>query len=175
VAALAHASYGTELARELCAADVPEPGLHDLLIELYATIAARGARPDVLRAFEIAVLDLVGLGPTLDRCAACGRADDYALDRGAVLDPGRGGAVCSACAPGSRGGGVRPLPAGARALLSGARAAASAGGLAAVDLAARDPGDAADARGAMLALVHHHLGKQLRTLEFLDKMNRPAP
>jgi len=166
---LAHASYGTELVRELSAAEQPEEELFDLLLDLYRALARRGARVDVLRAFELAALDLAGVAPVLDACAACGRTDSFSLDRGAVLDASRGGAICSGCAPASRGAGVRPLPAGARALLVAAqRAARSGAGLAAVELPSGD--DAADARDAALTLVGHHIGKPLRTLEFMGKM-----
>ncbi len=120
VGALAHASYGTELVRELSPAEQPDPAVFDLLVDLFRALSARGARADVLRAFELSLLAAIGLAPALESCAACGRdAGAGALDRGALLDPGRGGAVCAACAPASRSAGVRPLSAGARrALLS---------------------------------------------------------
>lgn len=172
VGCLSHASYGTELVRELLAPEQPEPGLFDLLVELYRTLSRRGARVDVLRVFELALLGELGLAPLFDACAACGRRDSFALDRGAVLDPGRGGAICSACAAASRAHGVRPLAAGARALLVAAQAAVQSGDLASVELATGDA--ATGAREAMLALLSHHIGHPLRTLEFIEKMNRPV-
>jgi len=173
VGSLAHASYGTELCRELSAAEQPEPELFDLLVELFRSLARRGARVDVLRAFELAMLDLVGLSPAFEVCAACGRGDSFALDRGAVLDAARGGAICSACAAASRGAGVRPLGAGARAVLAAAqRAARGPGGLAAVDLGGGRGDDADEARDAMLALLTHHVGRPLKTVEFIGKLGR---
>ena len=173
VGALAHASYGTELVRELSPAEQPDPAVFDLLIELYRALSVRGARADVLRVFELSLLAAIGLSPALESCAACGRDQSTgALDRAALLDPIRGGAVCAACAPASRSAGVRPLSAGARRALVSAQQA-GAGDLAAVDL---DMGeDAAEARDVMLALLDHHMGgRPLRTLEFLGKLNRPA-
>lgn len=174
VGCLAHASYGTELARELSAAEQPEPELFDLLVELFRSLARRGARVDALRAFELGLLDLVGLAPSFDACAGCGRSDSFALDRGAVLDAARGGAICSACASASRGAGVRPLGAGARAVLTAAqRAARGPGGLAAVNLGgAAGSDDAEEARDAMLALLTHHVGRPLKTVEFIGKLGR---
>lgn len=174
VGALAHASYGTELVRELSAPEQPEPELFDLLVALFRSLAGRGARVDVLRAFELGLLDLVGLSPSLEACAGCGRTDSFALDRGAVLDAARGGAVCSACAAASRGAGVRPLGAGARAVLTAAqRAARGAGGLPEVDLGGALRGDdAEEARDAMLALLTHHVGRSLKTVEFIGKLGR---
>ena len=168
VATLAHASYGIELVRELSAAEQPEPVVFDLLVDLFRTLAARGARVDVLRAFELALLGEVGLAPSLDACTACGRREGIALERGAVLDPARGGVVCSGCAPTSRGAGVRPLEARARAMLVAAQQARGALGV--IDLPHGD--EAADARDAMLALLAHHIGRPLRTLEFIDKVGR---
>ena len=176
VAQLAHASYATELVRELSAAEQSEPGLFDLLIEMWRSLATRGARTDVLRAFELALLGELGLAPALAACAGCGSTDPTVLDRGALLDPARGGVVCAACAPASRTTWVKPLGAGARALLAAAQDRAGAG-LTAVDLAA-SADDAAEARDAMLALLHHQIGHPLRTLEFLDKLRadpRPPP
>ncbi len=173
VGPLAHASYGTELCRELSAAEQPEPELFDLLVELFRSLARRGARVDVLRAFELGLLDLVGLAPSFDACAGCGREDSFALDRGAVLDAARGGAVCSGCAAASRATGVRPLSAGARAALSAAqRAARAPGGMAAVDAGSGRGDDAEEARDAMLALLTHHVGRPLKTVEFIGKLGR---
>jgi DNA repair protein RecO (recombination protein O) len=172
MASLAHASYGTELVRELSAPEQPEPAVFDLLVDLYRALSGRGARADVLRAFELALLATIGLAPTLDACAACGRSGAGALDRGALLDPARGGAICSSCAPSSRAAGVRPLSAGARAILLEAQRAAGAGDLARVSIELGD--DATEARDAMLAIIGHQVGRPLRTLEFLGKLNRPG-
>src|SRR5262245_41696708 len=144
VACLAHASYGTELVRELGAPEQPEPAVFDLLVDLYRALSERGARPDVLRAFELTLLGLIGLAPTLEACAACGRSGAGDLDRGALLDPARGGAICASCAPASRGAGVRPLSPGARAMLVAAQRAGQTGELARVAI---EPGeDASEAR-----------------------------
>jgi hypothetical protein len=67
---------------------------------------------------------------------------------------------------------VRPLVAGARALLVAAQAAVLSGDLASVELATGDA--ATGAREAMFALLSHHIGRPLRTLEFIEKMNRPV-
>jgi len=171
--ALAHASYGTELVRELSAPEQPEPAVFDLLVDLFRALDTRGARADVLRAFELALLADVGLAPALEACAACGRtAESGALDRGALLDPARGGVVCAACAPASRAAGVRPLSSAVRAVLVAAQRAGGAGELAQVELELGE--DAAEAREAMLALLGHHVARPLRTLEFLGKLSRPA-
>jgi len=174
VGAFAHASYAVELLRELTPAEVPEPALLDLVIELHRSLAAGGPSPSVLRAFELALLAAIGSAPVLDACASCGRNDE--LDQGGtVFDAGRGGVICPRCAPASRGPAVRPLPAGARAYLLAARAAdslAAARGLDDGDDAARvDHGAARDAMQTMLTQL---LGRPLRTVEFIGKVQTAA-
>ena len=167
VATMAHASYGIELVRDLWAAEVAEPEVFDRLIELFACLRDRGARSDVLRVFELSVLRSFGFAPVLDACAVCGRQSGMALDRGALLDPSRGGVVCSDCAPTSRGHGVRPLSPGGRAYLVRAQAG---GALAEVDLGTGE--GASEARDAMLALIGHQLGHSLKSVEFIGKLGR---
>lgn len=170
VGGFAHASYALELVRELTPAEVPEPALLELVIELHRALVAAGPSAAVLRAFELHLLDVLGSAPILDACVACGRADEID-EPGTVFDPGRGGVVCPRCAPASRGPAVRPLPAGARAYLLAARTGelAAARALDADDEAARV--DHVAARDAMLGMLQHLLGRPLKTLEFLGKMS----
>jgi DNA repair protein RecO (recombination protein O) len=161
---LGHASYGLELVREMTPAEVPEPGALDLLLALWTALAP-GPSPSVLRAFELALCELLGHGVALDRCAGCGRDDS--LDTGAVFDPSRGGAVCGACAPGSRGVGVRPLQAAVRAYLCAA-ASVPLSGAAALPVA---DDDRATARDLMLGFVGHIVGKPLRSVAFVAQVH----
>jgi DNA repair protein RecO (recombination protein O) len=165
--AFAHASYGTELVRELLPPEAPDPTVFDLAVELFETLAERGAIPFVLRAFEIRLLEAIGLRPVLDVCAACGRDPEKGLDRGALLDPHRGGVVCGPCGASSRGLGVRPLSGTVRTMLE----AASRCELLADAATAPPRAGGAEARDAMLALLLHHIGKPLRSIEFIAKMN----
>lgn len=166
MAAYAHANYATELVRELTADEQPDESLFDLLLALYRELRA-GASVPMLRAFELETLALVGLMPVLDQCAACGAGDDDALDEHAVLDPAKGGVLCRACAGRFRGPGARALPQAARRLLLAAQSAASL--RAARDIAAA-PEAAAAARDALLAVILAHVGKPLRSLEFISKL-----
>lgn len=171
VAAFAHASYVIELARELCPPEVPEPEVLDLVIAAHESLASVGARPAALRAFELQLLDALGSAPQLDACVGCGRAD--VLDAaGAVFDPGRGGAVCAGCAAASRGPAVRPLPPGARAYLRAARAVDHPRDAAPLDADADEAArvEHAQARDAVVAMLGHLLGRPLKTLEFISKL-----
>jgi DNA repair protein RecO (recombination protein O) len=166
VVRLGHASYATELVRELTPPHRPDPALLDLLVELYRVVAEHAPRADTLRAFELRLLDELGVGPALDRCVGCGTSAAAALDR-AILDATRGGLLCPACAPTAHGT-VRVLPPDARARLLLVRAGSLA------DAAGRPPAPAteAPARDAMHALLAAHLSSPLRSLEFLRKLAR---
>ena len=172
IAAMAHASYGVELVRELAAPEQPDVGVLDLLVELFETLFAVGASPIVLRAFELRLLAAVGLAPALDRCIGCGTDASAELDApGASLDGVRGGVACHACAaPGATA--VMPLSAPARAVLLAARSAASL--VEAHRGAAESRDGAVEARDAMLATLLAHIGKPLRSVEFIVKMSGAA-
>lgn len=169
VGAMAHAGYGTELIREVSPPEQADPGLFDLLVALYDTVGARGPVPAVLRRFELALLAEVGLAPLLERCVGCGSTDRGRLDApGAVMDPARGGVACAACAAAARGAGVKMLSAAARAHLVAIAGTASLAEAAEVGGAVADT---RDARDALLAMVLAHVGKPLRSLEFLAKLS----
>jgi len=165
LAAVAHGSYGTELVRELSPPEQPEPAVFELLVELYESLAAAGAEPRALRAFELRLLDYLGVAPVLSRCVGCGgeaNGDDC------VLDAARGGVLCPGCGRGASGAAVRALSGAALGLLVAAACAPSLA--AARDLPAVPSRDAARAREAMLALLHAHLGKPLRSVQFIAKV-----
>lgn len=172
--ALSHASYATELVRELLGTEQAEPAVFDLLVELYRS-ARRGSSRAVLRRFEIALLDHLGMAPDFARCAACGGAEPERFERGAVLDPGGAGVVCAGCAAAIRGVGVRPLSAGARrCLLAAGLDPAHHGGESEVEPGV-EPEVEIEAQQAMQAILSRHLSRPLRSLEFIAKMNAPGP
>src|SRR5262249_6075354 len=116
----------------------------------------------------MALLDLAGHRPAIDRCAACGRAD---LDEGALFDPQRGGAICRTCAARSRNTGVRPFDPATRAYLHAVMELDAPLAARAVDTDPRfPPGDRAAGRDAMVAMVVSLVGRPLRSLEYLAKL-----
>ncbi len=158
VAKVAHAAYACELVRELAPDHAPEPRLYALTVEMLGLLDGGEARAELLRAFELRVLDEVGLAPVLDRCVGCDGPP------GDLFDARRGGVTCAAC------GGSRPLPAGAREALCAAERATLAE-------AARlrfAPGDGEAAREALQALLREHLPRPLRSVEFIAKLNGAA-
>jgi recombinational DNA repair protein (RecF pathway) len=164
VVGVAHASYVVELIGALMPPEVPEPEALSLVCGMWECLANGGPSAAVLRAFELAVLDLTGHRPALEHCAVCSKD----LAAGAVFDPGRGGAMCRACAASSRTAGVRAFEEGPRAYL---KAIAEAGSLeAAREVDARFPEDRIAAREAMLSMVTTLVGRPLRSLEYLGKL-----
>lgn len=166
VFAVAHASYVAELVAGLLPAEMPEPHVLDLIVALWESLAEGGPSPAALRAVELELLDIAGHKPALDACAACG---ETALELGAMFDPTRGGAICKRCAATSRAAGVRPLESGTLAYL---RAVAGAGSPSAARVLDSHfaPGDRTAARDALVAMVTSHVGKPLKSLEYIAKL-----
>ncbi len=172
VATLSHASYATELVRELIAVEHPEPAIFDLLLDYYATLRSNGASRYLLRYFELAMLNRLGLAPNFEQCARCGTDD---LDRGAVLDAHGGGIACANCAGRLRGHGVRPLGPKARRELADAGAETSLStaaerGRGRIHAGIINDGER-EAQQATAAILSRHLSSELRSLEFIAKMN----
>ena len=173
-ATLGHASYATELVRELIAVEHPEPQVFDLLVEVYATLRAHGASRHLLRTFELSVLSELGMAPSFEHCSGCG---DATLERGVVLDAHGGGIACQQCAAGRLGRGVRPISFEARRELALAGSHQSLADAAEVGASRTGGGDVfefeREAQKAMAAILSRHLSSELRSLEFIAKMNTP--
>lgn len=168
-ATLAHASYATEIVRELSATEQQDVAVFDLLCEFYDVLGNRGASRFALRSFELALLERLGLAPSFDACARCGST---ALDRGPILDSHGGGIACETCAASLRGQGNRPLSGAVRQLLSLAAKQADLDAAAGVATEVTfDADDERQAGRAMTAILSRYLNKPLRSLEFIAKMN----
>jgi DNA repair protein RecO (recombination protein O) len=168
LATFAHASYAIELLRELVPAEQPDPRILGLVVGLLDNLVVHGASPAALRTFELAVLAEIGSAPVLEACVACGLADTIDIP-GAVFDPGRGGVVCAACAPSSRGAGIRHLGPTARRYLAAA-AGLEPGDAVGLD-ADLDPADRIAARDAVLAMIANLLGHGLHSVDFIAKLS----
>jgi DNA repair protein RecO (recombination protein O) len=164
--AVAHASYVVELVGALLPPEAPDPAALELVCAAWESLAEGGPSAAALRAVELALLDLAGHQPALERCAVCGAAE---LESGAVFDAVRGGALCRRCAAASRGFGVRPLSAATRAYLMTIAAAGSPGAARGVD-ARFEAEDRVHAREALVAMVTGLVGKPLRAMEYLAKL-----
>jgi len=172
-----HASYACELCLHLCPANAPEPAVYRLLLELFTQLdlLPLAARPAVesLRAFELRILNAVGLGLSLHQCATCG--SDVPERPYVPFDVPRGGVHC----PDTCFGGPTPTELGLiLSGLSGGLPAAVRAALIALSKCALErppsglsPSVLAACRDVLMAVLRHHLGRDLRAVEFISKLN----
>ena len=164
VAKVAHGGYACELVREMLPPRQPEPHIFALLIELLTVLEAGPARAETLRIFELSLLDALGLRPSLERCVSC---DSDELGRaGDVLDLRRGGVLCAHCH-----GHGRPLGDEVRRALVDGQKRTLADAPAWTLPAAVNAG----CREALAAILLDHVGRPLKSLEFIAKLNHATP
>jgi DNA repair protein RecO (recombination protein O) len=162
VAKVAHGGYACELVRELSPPKQPEPEVFDLLVSLLDLLDGAPARAETLRVFELSLLDAVGLQPMVSACVGCGGAHGPLDEPGQVFDVRRGGVVCAGCH-----GHGRALDGEARRALERAQAMT----LGEAHDWTLPPSVNADCRDALVALITDHLGRGLKSLEFIAKLN----
>jgi DNA repair protein RecO (recombination protein O) len=155
----AQAGYVSELCDQLCAPRQADVAVYDWLEEFLDALDDRGPSAVRLRAFELGLLQRLGLGSDFASCVACGRRD---LGEETVrLEPERGGITCAGCA--RRGTPLSPevrralvdlhdLPLGTAEQLTPSRE---------INLACR---------AAVVELFAPHLVRPLKSLEFLRKL-----
>jgi DNA repair protein RecO (recombination protein O) len=160
VAKVAHGGYACEVVRELIPVRQPEPRIFELLVTFFAALEAGPARAETLRIFELQLLDALGLRPQLDHCVACG--SDELGTPGDVLDLRRGGVVCAHCH-----GHGRPLGDDVRRALVEAQSLE----LVCAPGFVLSPPLNAGCREALAAIIIDHLGRPLKSLEFIAKLN----
>jgi DNA repair protein RecO (recombination protein O) len=90
----AYVAYLCELTDQLVGEAIPDPTLFARLCEAIAT-AMEATRPQLLRRYELALLDELGLLPALSRCSVCGSPVDE-QSSGVAFSQDRGGALCLA-------------------------------------------------------------------------------
>jgi len=156
IARAARASYAVELTRELAREREPQPDLFALLCGFLGELARQGAGPLEMMRFELSALAAGGLMPRMDACARCG--DEGPRD--ALFDPEHGGILCPKCAAGL---GTR-ISSAASGVLAALQRPAGAG----PDAPA--PHVRAEARALLSRFVAHHLGRRLKTLEFMRQV-----
>ena len=90
---LAYASYLVELLDSVTVLGDKNPEAFDLLLNSLRLLAGECSTKRVARIFEIKLLHLLGLMPTLERCANCGSA----VDGGGRFSFRHGGLICKKC------------------------------------------------------------------------------
>jgi DNA repair protein RecO (recombination protein O) len=165
LARMAHAAYAAELVSKLCAPRQTEVEVYDWLYGFLSALDRDGAGAQRLRVFELGLLGRLGFGPMVESCAVCGGARfpaGIAADEVAFRwDPGRGGAICTAC--GQRG---RPI----RAVVRLALARWGATPIDAVAVQAVPADVNRGGRDAIAEVLKLHMSGPLQSLEFIAKM-----
>jgi DNA repair protein RecO (recombination protein O) len=173
---IAHAGYAAELVHDLTRAGEPADGLFTLLDDFLTRLSAGAATSARLRALELLALEAAGLAPELSACARCG--EEVPAGR-ATFDADAGGLVCIRCTQAGQGA---ALTLAARAALWQLRW----GGLAAADAPKSADGsgrpadvrafeDAASQAARPLSLfIRHHLGRALKSADFIEQVGAPA-
>ena len=174
---IAHAGYAAELVHELTRAGQPADALFGLLEDFLTRLEAGVATSARLRGLELLALEAAGFAPELVACARCGSEIPHGR---AGFDPDAGGVICAACASATRGT-LLALAHGSRAALLQLRA----GGLAAADAprsadGSGRPADAAafedacaQAQRPLRLFLQHHVGRGMRSVEFLAQVGAP--
>jgi len=159
------ACYMLELTGEMTGEGHPVPGLFAELMG-FLRLLDRSCDPDsLLRFFEIKLLSTVGYLPHLGGCVVC--REESGNGR-LFFSPEKGGAVCRACAPGA--GNVLAMSAGTERFL------VMASRLALEKLPRLVPGPAFVKEGGEIlqGFIEYHIGKELKTRKFIDKMKAAA-
>jgi len=102
----AHASAACELIMRTTETDQITPGLFEMLVSYLREMAATDSPQLLSWAFQLAYLNLSGLGPVMHQCVECGcelKSGLYSAERGGLL--------CDRCCVGMEGG--LPLSPGA--------------------------------------------------------------
>jgi DNA repair protein RecO (recombination protein O) len=160
VAKVAHGGYVCELVRELSPPHKDEPEVFELLLTALDVMETEPVRAETLRLFELRLLDAVGLQPRLGACVGCGGVE---LDEpGQLFDLRRGGVLCTRCH-----GHGRPLDGEVRRALVSAQALPMER---ATELVLAPPVNQA-CRELLSALIQDHLGRPLKSVEFIAKLN----
>jgi len=162
VVKVGHGSYMLELARELWGEGQPDPECFELVCAALRTLSrCPQGSPSLLRAYELQLLGVLGLAPSLERCAGCG-----ATAAGGPFDLEQGGVLCAACT-------ARPGSAPRVALDTGSQQTLLELQRITMFSAAELEPEAAVARqirDLMIRLIRHTLGKDLKTLAFLVQL-----
>ena len=153
LSAVSAASTMAEVVDAVAQENEPSVALFELFRRGLAALDAGCTSPDVLTAFLLQLLAVLGLAPALTRCASCARTDQ--LDRFSVA---AGGILCGECRP---EGSVRLRPGLVPHLsaLAGAELAS---------IAASDVDLSSDAMWVTRRFVEYHLERKLVSMAVLD-------
>jgi len=156
-ATFAAANVVAELIDAFCEPDLAQPDIYELLTGVVHALAIAQRPSELLPRFELRLLDVLGVLPSLDACVRCG--DPLENAREVWLDPSAGGLVCGACHSAGDAGKLEGVEIENIRALAAPRAQRGAT-LCALPAVAR----------AVDALLVYHLGKRAKASAFLEEM-----
>lgn len=100
---MGYASYWMEILCLWLEEKVPQPEIHDLVLDFLHELNQKEASPEFLSlVYHLRFLSMAGLAPGLDFCGSCGKAPGDNLSGTIRFDLGRGRILCSLCQPSSK-------------------------------------------------------------------------
>jgi len=158
---MAYACHVAELLDRAVGEGEPSPGTFDLLRDALTGLCHAADPSLVVRAFDLRLLGLLGYRPQLFTCVGCGtelEPDDNAFS------PEEGGVLCPACR--SRAGDLEPLDAATFRVLRFLQTHP----LREASRVTVSPATRATLERLMHATLSHHLERQLRSVDFLQRL-----
>jgi len=159
---ISYGSYMIEVVEKLAPERERHPELFTLLIDFLGILEARGVTEDLLRVFEVRLLDDIGLRPHLSDCVAC--RTPIVGGTGVRFSPAKGGALCNRCAKG--------VPATAPVSIGTLKTLEMAVKIDALKIPrlvfSKEVRD--ESREILRAFIRFHTGRELKSLEFIEKI-----
>jgi DNA repair protein RecO (recombination protein O) len=152
---IARSLYCLELCRELTRDAQPHQPLFEALAAYLQLLDQKQAGPTSLLKFELDALEQAGLKPRFDECVFCGKVPGPRPR----FDAQGGGAVCEACS--FRVPGAVHVPGAVLEALAGLQAGRR------TPLPAEVRARSREVLGRFLA---HHLGRRLKSLDFMEQV-----
>lgn len=160
---MGYGSYIAELINEMTAERVSHRELFQTLLKVFALIDSSPLKEAYLRIFEMRFLTASGFRPTLNHCLDC--KAKLAKGQSFWFNIPRGGVVCSSCV--SNKNNLYRISLGTLKLLE------QAGNLT-LDKIERlffSPQALEESREVIPRFVQYHLGKELKTLKFFERIS----
>lgn len=162
---IAYGSYMLELVEKMVPERERHPELLRLLTDFLGLLEAKGLTEDLLRVFEIRLLDDIGLRPHISDCVIC---HEPFTGFSAIVSPEKGGVLCKNCSKGVRA--VIPVSIGALKTLEMALKIEPSK----IPRLVFSKDARIESREFLRAFIRFHTGRELKSLEFLDKIKDVA-
>jgi DNA repair protein RecO (recombination protein O) len=158
--AFARACYLAEWTEGCTAEREPLPGLFPLLLQVLTLFEEKTGGEELLRIFEMKLLNLAGYGPRLGRCVSCERSLNRV--KKVSIHTARGGALCGNCSVDATRG--IPISLGTARILEDAREVT----LDRLHRIAFSSKALQESRALLRSFYEYHVGRQLRSTSFLE-------